>query len=102
MQSLSQEETNKNRWLLDMLRNLMFLQQPETRDVRAGGFRHVKNTIETTPDPLPEDLYNIIACPVDKADLKYTKDKKGLQCTKCKYIYPIKEGIPILLPPELQ
>lgn len=62
----------------------------------------MKDTKKQIPDPLPADLYNIIACPVDKADLKYTKDKTGLQCTKCKYVYPIKEGIPILLPPELQ
>jgi uncharacterized protein YbaR (Trm112 family) len=51
-------------------------------------------------DPLPKDLYNILACPVDKADLKYTKDKKGLKCTKCGHVYPIRDGIPILLPPE--
>jgi uncharacterized protein YbaR (Trm112 family) len=53
-------------------------------------------------DPLPKELYDILACPVDKADLRYTKDKKGLKCSKCGYVYPIKEGIPILLPPEMQ
>jgi len=39
---------------------------------------------------------------MDKADLKYNKTKKTLTCTKCKFIYPIKEGIPVLLPPDLQ
>ena len=57
---------------------------------------------ETQPLPLSEELFNIICCPADKADLKYTPDKKGLKCTSCGYVYPIKEGIPILLPPELQ
>ena len=57
---------------------------------------------ETQNEPLPKELYDIICCPTDKADLKYTPDKKGLKCTKCKYVYPIKDGIPILLPPELQ
>ncbi|MBI4141863.1 Trm112 family protein [Candidatus Woesearchaeota archaeon] len=62
----------------------------------------MKKTQKEIPNPLPAELYSIIACPVDKSDLKYTKEKTGLQCVKCKYIYPIKEGIPILLPPELQ
>jgi len=53
-------------------------------------------------DPLSKELYEILACPVDKADLRYIKDKKGLKCTKCKQIYPIKDGIPILLPPDTE
>ncbi|MBL7055269.1 Trm112 family protein [Candidatus Woesearchaeota archaeon] len=48
-------------------------------------------------DPIPKELYDILACPLCKSDLKYTKDKKGLMCTKCNKKYPIKEGIPILL-----
>ncbi len=53
-------------------------------------------------DPLPKELYDILACPDDKGDLKYTKDKKGLQCQTCKFVFPIREGIPILLPKEMQ
>ncbi len=53
-------------------------------------------------DPLPKDLYGILACPVDKAELIYTKNKNGLKCTRCKHVYPIKGGIPILLPPDMQ
>lgn len=53
-------------------------------------------------DPLPKDLFDILACPMCKADLKYTPKKDGLVCTKCKNKYPIKEGIPILLPPDQQ
>jgi len=51
-------------------------------------------------DPLPKDLFDILACPVDKADLKYTPKKDGLKCVKCGHVYPIKDGIPVLLPPE--
>ena len=47
-------------------------------------------------DPLPEDLYNILACPICKKGLEYTKDKKGLYCKRCDCVYPIKGGIPIL------
>lgn len=49
-----------------------------------------------------KELLNILACPVCKGDLKeVAKDKKEfLHCAKCKYDYPVKEGIPVLLPPE--
>ena len=51
---------------------------------------------------LDPKLLKIICCPVDKADLIYDKNKQTLTCKKCKHVYPIKDGIPILLPPELQ
>ncbi len=51
-------------------------------------------------EPIPKDLFDILACPLCKADLEYTKDKKGLLCSKCGEEYPIKEGIPELLPPK--
>ena len=51
---------------------------------------------------MKKELLDIICCPVDKADLKYDKKKQTLTCKKCKYKYPIKDGIPILLPPKLQ
>lgn len=53
-------------------------------------------------DPIPQELFDILACPVCKADLKYNKDKTGFVCTKCKNKYPIRDGIPVLLPPEMQ
>jgi len=48
-------------------------------------------------EPIPEDLFNILACPVCRADLRYTQDKKNLICVKCGKKYPIMQGIPILL-----
>ena len=51
-------------------------------------------------DPIPKDLFDILACPLCKADLEYTRDKKGLACSKCGEKYPIKEGVPVLLPPK--
>jgi uncharacterized protein len=53
-------------------------------------------------DPLPKQLFDILCCPMDKADLAYDKDKTHLVCCKCHFAYPIKDGIPILLPPALQ
>jgi len=51
-----------------------------------------------TKNPISAELFKILACPIDKADLVYTSDKSGLVCTKCKTVYPIRNGIPILLP----
>jgi len=49
-------------------------------------------------EPIPREIFDILACPLCKSDLEYTKDKKNLVCVKCKRKYPIKEGVPILLP----
>ena len=53
-------------------------------------------------DPIPKDLFEILACPVCRADLRYTKDKTSLVCVKCSQKYPIKQGIPILLPQKAE
>lgn len=57
---------------------------------------------EKKSEELSKELLEIICCPMDKADLVYDEEKNTLTCTKCKFIYPVKEGIPILLPPEMQ
>ena len=49
-------------------------------------------------DPIPKDLFAILACPLCKADLRYNKDKTMLICVKCNKKYPIQKGIPVLLP----
>ena len=51
-------------------------------------------------EPIPKDLFEILACPLCKADLEYTKGKKGLVCSKCGEKYPINDGVPVLLPPN--
>jgi len=49
-------------------------------------------------DTIPKEIFDILACPLCRADLAYTKNRKDLVCSKCKRKYPIKEGVPILLP----
>ena len=51
-------------------------------------------------DPIPKNLFDILACPICKSDLIYNRNKTGLICTRCKEGYPIRDGIPILLPPD--
>ena len=48
-------------------------------------------------EPIPKDIFDILACPLCRADLRYDKDKKNLICIKCDSSYPIKGGIPILM-----
>lgn len=59
---------------------------------------------------MKEDLMDILCCPLDKHDLDLEIDEKDedeilegtLTCTECGETYPIEEGIPNLLPPEMR
>ena len=45
-------------------------------------------------------LLEILACPICKAEIDYKKIEKLLVCYKCKVGYPIKNGIPVMIPEE--
>jgi uncharacterized protein YbaR (Trm112 family) len=49
-------------------------------------------------DPIDPELFSILACPVCRSDLNYDEKKTKLVCVKCKKVYDINEGIPVLLP----
>ena len=49
-----------------------------------------------------ESLISILACPMCKGSLNVDREKTGLTCRECKAKYPIREGIPMLMPPELR
>ena len=60
---------------------------------------------------MKEDLLDIICCPLDKHDLELTVDERDeddeiisgeLVCTECGESYPIEDGIPNLLPPDMR
>lgn len=48
-------------------------------------------------EPLTGTLYKILACPVCKADLRYSKNNKKLVCKVCKAEFNIKDGMPVML-----
>jgi len=50
---------------------------------------------------ISQDLLDILACPVCKTPLKLTASNQ-LQCVNCRRLYPIRDGIPILLESESQ
>ncbi len=57
-----------------------------------------------------KDLMDILACPMCKGELTLTVDEEegdevirgSLACAACSETYPIDDGIPNLLPPDLR
>ena len=59
---------------------------------------------------MKEDLMDVIVCPLDKSELELSADQREddeviegtLTCTDCGETYPIEDGIPNLLPPDMR
>lgn len=59
---------------------------------------------------MKESLMEIVCCPIDKSDLELdVEEREGeeivsgtLTCTECGEVYPIEDGIPNLLPPDMR
>lgn len=59
---------------------------------------------------MKRDLMDILCCPLDKHELELDVDERDdteilagtLTCTECGETYPIEEGIPNLLPPDMR
>lgn len=46
---------------------------------------------------LKQELLNILCCPKCRGDLEYFADEQRLRCKQCGTVYPVKDGIPIML-----
>jgi uncharacterized protein len=46
---------------------------------------------------IPPDLLEILVCPLCKATLELKPDSSGLKCVQCHRLYPIRDGIPVML-----
>ncbi len=46
---------------------------------------------------VPEDLLQILCCPVCKAKVALKLDGSGLKCPDCKRVYPVRNDIPVML-----
>ena len=57
---------------------------------------------ETNPPHVPLDpkLLEILVCPLTKGPLEYDRDRGELISRKAGLAYPIRDGIPIMLPDE--
>ncbi|MBW6469744.1 MAG: methytransferase partner Trm112 [Methanosarcinaceae archaeon] len=59
---------------------------------------------------MKKELMNILACPICKGDLVLNITKENdeeivsgtIYCSKCNEHYPIEDGIPNMLPPDLR
>jgi uncharacterized protein len=49
---------------------------------------------------LDQKLLDILVCPVTKAALEYNKEANELISIEAGLAYPIKDGIPVMLPEE--
>jgi uncharacterized protein YbaR (Trm112 family) len=50
--------------------------------------------------PVDQELLDILACPVCREPFQYREreGKEQLVCMGCKRVFPIEDGIPVLLP----
>jgi uncharacterized protein YbaR (Trm112 family) len=46
---------------------------------------------------ISKELLEILACPQCKGDIRLNERQDGLICEKCRLVYEIKDGIPIML-----
>jgi uncharacterized protein YbaR (Trm112 family) len=45
-------------------------------------------------------LLDLLVCPLDKGSLVEREDLSGLECSDCGRVYPVKDGIPVMLEDE--
>jgi uncharacterized protein len=46
---------------------------------------------------ISQDLLDLIVCPACKKDLELKSDPEALKCTACRRVYPVRDGLPVLL-----
>lgn len=46
---------------------------------------------------IPQDLLEMLVCPVCKQPVVLKENGEGLKCGKCDRVYPIQDDIPIML-----
>ncbi len=51
---------------------------------------------------LSQELLDILACPQCKGPLLYQQSSNRLLCEACRLVYPVRDGIPVLLVDEAE
>jgi uncharacterized protein YbaR (Trm112 family) len=52
---------------------------------------------------LDRELLEILACPNCRGDVEYREEQQVIVCLgECKYIYPVRDGIPVMLIDEAE
>ena len=50
--------------------------------------------------PIPKDVLAMLVCPVCKKPVHATPDDSGYKCEACRRVYPVRDGIPVMLAEE--
>jgi len=51
---------------------------------------------------IDKELLEILACPECKGEVTLNKTGDGIACAHCSLVYPIKDGIPVMLVDEAE
>ncbi len=46
------------------------------------------------------ELLAMLVCPVCRTPVKLADDGRGLRCPSCRVVYPIRDGIPVMIKEE--
>jgi uncharacterized protein YbaR (Trm112 family) len=49
---------------------------------------------------IPQDLLEMLVCPICKINVAFTADGSGLACPQCHRVYPVRDDIAVMLPEE--
>jgi uncharacterized protein YbaR (Trm112 family) len=49
---------------------------------------------------IPQDLLEILVCPICIIKVAANADSSGLACPGCRRVYPVRDDIPVMLPEE--
>ncbi len=50
--------------------------------------------------PLAPELKQILACPKCKGELVFHEERDEIDCPRCRLVYAIRDGIPVMLVDE--
>jgi len=50
--------------------------------------------------PIPKDVLAMLVCPVCKKPVHAFPDDSGYKCEACRRVYPVRDGIPVMLSEE--
>lgn len=78
---------------------------PQDKPQGEGGAEHrpVRLTLDfgsnrqEKPMTIHPELLEILACPKCKGDIRLSASQDGLICDRCRLVYEIRDGIPIML-----
>jgi hypothetical protein len=60
----------------------------------------MNDSATTPPKDVDPKLLEVLVCPVSRGPLHYDRDKNELVSKQAGLAYPVREGVPIMLPEE--